>query len=82
MTNDNINQPEQSSGVLNPSWNKKQTVSEAFIEWVHIIKRFRLLIPLFIVSGASWGLTISYLPLFLDEKTLLALSSIGIIVSL
>lgn len=64
------------------SKNKKQTVFEAFIEWVHIIKRFRLLIPLFIVSGASWGLTISYLPLFLDEKTNLALSSIGIIISL
>ena len=64
------------------SKNKKQTVSEAFIEWVHIIKRFRLLIPLFIASGASWGLTISYLPLFLDEKTNLALSSIGIITSL
>jgi len=62
--------------------NKKQTVSEAFIEWVHIIKRFRLLVPLFIVSGASWGLTISYLSLFLDEKTNLALYSIGIIVSL
>jgi FSR family fosmidomycin resistance protein-like MFS transporter len=64
------------------SKNNKQTVSEAIVEWVHIIKRFRLLIPLFIVSGASWGLTISYLPLFLDEKTNLALSSIGIIISL
>ena len=64
------------------SKNKKQTFSEAFIEWVHIIKRFRFLIPLFIVSGASWGLTINYLPLFLDENTNLALSSIGIIISL
>jgi len=64
------------------SKNKKQTISEAFIEWIYIIKRFRLLIPLFIVSGASWGLTISYLPLFLNEKTNLSLSSIGIIISL
>jgi len=50
------------------SKNKKQTASEAITEWVYIIKRFKLLIPLFIVSGASWGITISYLPLFLDEK--------------
>ena len=64
------------------SKNKKQTFSESFFEWIQIIKRFRLLIPLFIVSGASWGLTISYLSLFLDEKTNLALYSIGIIVSL
>ena len=67
------------SGVLK---NKKQTVSEAIVEWFDIIKRFRLLIPLFVVSSASYGLTISYLPLFLDEKTTLALSSIGLIISL
>ena len=41
-----------------------------------------LLIPLFIISAASYGLTISYLPLFLDEKTTLPLSSIGLIISL
>ncbi|MCJ2513679.1 MAG: MFS transporter [Candidatus Thermoplasmatota archaeon] len=66
-------------GVLK---NKKQTVSEAIVEWFFIIKRFRLLIPLFVVSSLSYGLTISYLPLFLDEKTNLTLSSIGLIISL
>lgn len=62
--------------------NKKQTPSEAILEWYVIIKRFRLLIPLFVVSSISYGLTISYLPLFLDEKTTLSLSSIGYIISL
>ena len=62
--------------------NKKQTVTEAIDEWINIMKRLRLLIPLFIVSGMAWGVTINYLPLFLNEKTPLGLSSIGIIVSL
>ena len=62
--------------------NKKQTLTEAIDEWINIMKRLRLLIPPFIVSGIAWGVTISYLPLFLNEKTPLVLSSIGIIVSL
>jgi FSR family fosmidomycin resistance protein-like MFS transporter len=62
--------------------NKNKNLSEEIIEWFNIIKRFRLIIPLFIVSSASYGLTISYLPLFLDEKTSLTLSSIGLIISL
>ena len=62
--------------------NNKQTVTEEIDEWINIMKRYRLLIPLFIVSGIAWGITINYLPLFLNEKTPLVLSSIGIIVSL
>jgi MFS family permease len=62
--------------------NRRQTAKEAIVEWLYIIKRFRLLIPLFIVSSASYGLTISYLPLFLDENTSLSLSSIGLIIAL
>ena len=62
--------------------NKKQTLTEAIDEWINIMKRLRLLIPPFIVSGIAWGVTINYLPLFLNEKTPLILSSIGIIVSL
>ena len=34
MTNDNINQPEQSSGVLNPSWNKKEREREDFVDYI------------------------------------------------
>ena len=62
--------------------NNKQTVTEEIDEWINIMKRYRLLIPLFIVSGIAWGITVNYLPLFLNEKTPLVLSSIGIIVSL
>ena len=61
---------------------KKQTLTEAIDEWINIMKRLRLIIPPFLVSGIAWGVTINYLPLFLSEKTSLTLSSIGIIVSL
>ena len=62
--------------------NKKQTLTEAIDEWINIMKRLRLFILPFIVSGIAWGVTINYLPLFLNQKTPLILSSIGIIVSL
>ena len=61
---------------------KKQSFKEAIKEWFEIIKKFKYIIPLFIVSSASYGLTISYLPLFLNEKTTLSLGSIGIIISI
>ncbi len=59
----------------------KQKITEAFNEWMLMMKKMKLFIPLFIISGAVWGVTISYLPLYLDEKTSLLLPIIGIIVS-
>ncbi len=60
----------------------RQTATEAIAESVDMLKRFKFLIPPYIISGSAWGITISYLPLFLDDKTTLALPLIGIIVSL
>jgi len=62
--------------------NKKQTLNEAVFEAWDMLKRVKLLIPAFIISGAAWGITISYLPLLLDERTTLSLSAIGIIISI
>lgn len=61
---------------------QKQTAKEAFIEWFHIVNRLKLLIPLFAISITSYGITLSYFPLFLDEKTVLPLSIIGLIMAL
>ena len=60
----------------------KQTIKEAITEWKQIITRLKLLIPLFAVSITSYGITLSYLPLYLDEKTMLSLSTIGLITAL
>ena len=60
----------------------RQTATEAIAESIDMLKRFKSLIPPYIISGSAWGITISYLPLFLDDKTTLALPLIGIIVSL
>lgn len=60
---------------------KKQTTKEATSEAKDILKRIKLLIPAFILSGSAWGMTITYLPLLLSERTTLPLSLIGVVVS-
>jgi len=60
----------------------KQSIKEGFLEAFDIFKNIKILIPCFIVSGSAWGIIVSYLPLMLDEKTTLPLSTIGAIVSI
>ena len=55
--------------------------SEQIKEYKEIISNLRYYAPMLIISGATWGATITYLPLYLDEKTALSLSLIGLIVS-
>ncbi|KYK25788.1 hypothetical protein AYK20_09220 [Thermoplasmatales archaeon SG8-52-1] len=50
-------------------------------EW-ELLKKIKLFLPGSIVSGTSWGIVVSYLPLLLVEKTTLSLSLIGIIISI
>lgn len=50
-------------------------------EW-ELLKKIKLFLPGAIVSGTSWGIVVSYLPLLLVEKTTLSLSFIGIIISI
>ena len=61
---------------------KKQKISEKIHEGFLLLKKIKLLIPSFIISGSAWGLIVTYLPLFLDEKTSLPLEYIGVIAAI
>jgi len=50
-------------------------------EW-DFLKNIKLFLPGAIISGTSWGIIVSYLPLLLVERTTLSLSFIGIIISI
>lgn len=62
--------------------NKKQKILEKIQENILLLKKIKLLIPAFAISGSAWGITVTYLPLFLDEKTNLSLEYIGFIAAL
>jgi FSR family fosmidomycin resistance protein-like MFS transporter len=61
---------------------EKQSIIEAFDEASLLLRRIKILVPAFMISGASWGVTVTYLPLLLDERTNLSLTHIGLIVAL
>ncbi|PNX51670.1 MAG: hypothetical protein BV456_02330 [Thermoplasmata archaeon M8B2D] len=61
---------------------KKLKISEKIQEGLLLLKKIKLLIPSFIISGSAWGLIVTYLPLFLDEKTNLPLEYIGFIAAI
>ena len=61
---------------------KKQNLKEAINESMVILKRIKLLIPAFMISGGSWGVVVTFLPLLLVEKTSLSLTQIGIVVAI
>lgn len=50
-------------------------------EWI-LLKKIKLFLPGAIISGTSWGIVVSYLPLLLVERTTLSLSYIGVIISI
>jgi len=57
----------------------KQKISEKIQDSVLLLKKIKLLIPAFAISGSAWGIIVTYLPLFLDEKTSLSLQFIGFV---
>lgn len=61
---------------------KKQSIREKIREYRRIFSNLRYYTPLLIISGATWGVTLTYLPLFLEETTSISLSLIGVVVSL
>jgi FSR family fosmidomycin resistance protein-like MFS transporter len=61
---------------------KRQTIKEAISESVIFLKKIKLLVPAFIISGSCWGVVVTYLPLLLDERTDLSLAVIGLVVSI
>lgn len=61
---------------------KRQTVREAINESALFLKKIKLLVPAFILSGSCWGVVVAYLPLLLAERTDLSLAGIGLVVSI
>jgi len=53
----------------------------SFDDALKFLKSIKLIVPAFIISGSSWGIVISYLPLLLVERTDISLSYIGLIVA-
>lgn len=68
--------------VYVPKETKKHTFKEMATDAFHRMKAIRLLIPAFMISGASWGIIITYFPLLLTERTTLSLPVIGFLVAL
>ena len=58
---------------------KKQKISEKIQDGILLLKKIKFLIPAFALSGSAWGIIVTYLPLFLNEKTNLSLQYIGYI---
>jgi FSR family fosmidomycin resistance protein-like MFS transporter len=61
---------------------KKSTPRELAADAFNRIKGIRLLLPAFIISGASWNIIMTFFPLLLAERTALSLPVIGSLVAL
>lgn len=57
-------------------------MQQTFDDVVHLLKKIKLLLPAFVISGASWGIVITYLPLLLNARTSISLPIIGLLVAL
>jgi len=68
--------------VIVPKETKKHSLREMTTDAFERIKGIKLLIPAFMISGASWGVIITYFPLLLTERTTLSLPVIGFLVAL
>jgi FSR family fosmidomycin resistance protein-like MFS transporter len=68
--------------VYVPKERKQHTAKETLTDAFRTMKSIRLLIPAFMISGASWGILITYFPLLLTAKTSLSLPLIGFLVAL
>ena len=68
--------------VIVPKETKKLSLKEMAADAFHRMRRIKLLIPAFMISGASWGVIITYLPLLLNARTTLSLPVIGFLVAL
>jgi len=68
--------------IFVPKVTKKHSLKEMSADAFHCMRRIKILIPAFMISGASWGVIITYLPLLLNERTALSLPIIGFLVAL
>jgi FSR family fosmidomycin resistance protein-like MFS transporter len=68
--------------VMVPKFAQDHSAKEIFSDAFTRLKRIRILIPAFMISGGSWGVIITYLPLLLNVRTPLSLPVIGFLVAL
>ena len=68
--------------IIVPKETTKHTPKEMIRDALSRTKAIQLLIPAFMISGASWGILITYFPLLLTERTTLTLPVIGFLVAL
>jgi len=61
---------------------EKIKIEKILFNEYELIKKIKLFLPASIISGSTWGIVVSYLPLLLVERTTLSLSIIGIIISI
>lgn len=59
----------------------KETLKRKINKNIDLLKKMKLLIPALMISGSSWGIIITYLPLLLSERTELSLSYVGLMAS-
>jgi len=77
-----LTHPLQKEFIIVPKESSKHTVKEMATDAFHRIRKIKLLVPAFMISGASWGIMITYLPLLLNARTTLSLSMIGFLVAI
>lgn len=65
--------------VTKPS--QKQSLKTAIADAFSCMKRIKILLPAFMISGAAWGVIITFLPLLLSARTTLSLPLIGLLVA-
>ena len=68
--------------VIVPKETKKHSIREMATDAFERMKGIKILIPAFMISGAFWGVIITYFPLLLTERTTLSLPVIGFLVAL
>ena len=67
--------------IIVPKEPTKHTFKETASDALQRIHKIKLLVPAFIISGAAWGVIITYLPLLLNARTTLSLPVIGLLVA-
>jgi FSR family fosmidomycin resistance protein-like MFS transporter len=68
--------------VIVPKETKKHSIREMATDAFERMNGIKILIPAFMISGAFWGVIITYFPLLLTERTTLSLPVIGFLVAL
>jgi MFS family permease len=59
----------------------KESIQRKIKKSINLLKGLKILIPALMISGSSWGIIITYLPLLLSERTELPLSYVGLMAS-